>query len=207
MRTILVTGFSPFPGAPENPTEWLVERLRADPPPIAGATVTGEVLPVAFDRSGPALLRLIADKRPAAIIMFGLSARAKGFMLERVARNFTEGGRADNAGQLYAGGTIAPLGPDMRESTLPLAALHGLLSAEGLPVCWSDDAGGYLCNLVFYTALNRMAASGIPTGFIHVPYTDEQKTRLTLEDDLYSMPGRDLERGARLILEAVAEVA
>ena len=46
---ILVTGFGPFPGAPYNPTETLVERLlRLRRPAFENITRIGHVFPVTY---------------------------------------------------------------------------------------------------------------------------------------------------------------
>lgn len=50
-----------------------------------------------------------------------------------------------------------------------------LLSA-GIPARASSSAGNFLCNALFYTAHETIAARGLPTraGFVHVPYLPEQ---------------------------------
>ena len=54
---VLVTGFEPFPGAPVNPTEWLVGRLSGMPPAIAGMRAfRAEMLPVAYAVAGVLLV-------------------------------------------------------------------------------------------------------------------------------------------------------
>jgi pyrrolidone-carboxylate peptidase len=56
-------------------------------------------------------------------------------------------------------------------STLPLDDLARELSSRSLPWAWSDDAGGFLCNHVFYRARAWVEQAGlqIPCGFIHLP--------------------------------------
>ena len=58
-----------------------------------------------------------------------------------------------------------------RQSTLPLAAMHQALSERGIPVAWSNHAGTYVCNHVFYTARRAMEQAGVdrPCGFVHLP--------------------------------------
>ena len=81
---------------------------------------------------------------------------------------------ADNLGFIPEVGPICA-GPETLESRLPLNAIHKELSAAGLPVEWSDDAGGYLCNAVFTLSLARGAEDFHPamSGFIHVPLLSE----------------------------------
>ncbi|MBN9074859.1 MAG: hypothetical protein BGN87_22640 [Rhizobiales bacterium 65-79] len=172
---LLVTGFEPFPGAPVNPTEWLVGALRREPPAGDGiAAFRAEVLPVDYARVGPRLSEIGRDFSPDIAIHFGLAAECSGFRLERVARNSFAGARADNAGALPEATAICA-GPETFPSGLPLDAIHAALATAGLPVEWSDDAGAYLCNMVFTLSRAQACEGFAPTvsGFVHVPPTGE----------------------------------
>lgn len=172
---ILVTGFEPFPGAPVNPTEWLVGDLDRNPPPPEGiAAFSAQVLPVDYAKVGARLSAIGRDFRPDIAIHFGLAKECRGFRLERTARNSFAGARADNAGVVPEPAAICA-GPATLASGLPLQAIHDRLAAEGLPVEWSDDAGAYLCNMVF-TLSRAGACDGFAlamAGFVHVPLTGE----------------------------------
>ena len=95
---ILVTGFGPFPGAPENPTEWLVAELtrQAGHPDY---DLVSAVLPVDYALAGPALDAAAAEARPDIAIHFGLAAGAAGFRLERLASHHQDHSLPDNAGR------------------------------------------------------------------------------------------------------------
>lgn len=200
---ILVTGFSSFPGAPRNPTERLIAELEGRGATLAAlGDVRLAVLAVEYRALPQALSRLGADFAPDVAIHFGLSGRAGGFMLERLARNAV-GPLPDNAGHVPQARTICALA-DAYPSTLPLDEMRAALQAAGLPVDWSDDAGDYLCNYLFYHSRAGLADGFAPplSGFVHVP---------PLADD----PGADggggtpiafdrLVEGALAILETVA---
>jgi pyroglutamyl-peptidase len=193
---ILVTGFEPFPGAPVNPTQALVERLRARSPaiPRAGA-VHAELLPVDYEAVGPRLSEIGRLFAPDIAIHFGLAADCRGFRLERVGRNAFLSARPDNRGFAPCDGPIC-VGPASLPSTLPLMAIHDALSAEGLPVGWSDDAGGYLCNVVLTLSLSSSCEGFAPlmSGFVHVPLIGPDR----------EMSEPDLDRGVRIILGVAA---
>ncbi len=167
---LLVTGFGPFPGAPRNPTEWLVprlrERLEGD---MALAAFRADVLDVDYATVGPRLAAIGSEFRPDIAIHFGLAQECRGFRLERTARNRHQP-RPDNAGRTPEAERICEA-PETLASTLPLEEIAAALEAAGLPVEWSDDAGGYLCNMVFM--LSRAGAcpgfSPPVSGFVHVP--------------------------------------
>ncbi|HVW57460.1 MAG TPA: hypothetical protein VHC00_17425 [Rhizobiaceae bacterium] len=168
---LLVTGFEPFPGAPVNPTEGLVQTLRKEPPQGPSA-FRAEVLPVDYTKVGAALSEIGREFRPDIAIHFGLAAQCHGFRLERIARNSFAGARPDNAGAMPSAEKICDA-PAELPSNLPLQAIHDALTAEDLPVEWSDNAGAYLCNMVF-TLSRAHACDGFSpamSGFIHVPLT------------------------------------
>jgi pyroglutamyl-peptidase len=197
---ILLTGFSVFPGAPVNPTEALVESLRETPHAI-DADLKTAVLSVEYDTIAAQLTALCADFQPDIALHFGLARECTGFRLERVARNTNAKARPDNLGNLPAAAAICA-GPETIASTLPLEEMERRLAAAGLPVEWSDDAGGYLCNTVF-TLSAAHACDGLKptmTGFIHVPPldTDASATGKT-------MPLAALRRGADIILSVAVD--
>ena len=184
---ILITGFGPFPGAPVNPTRMLIERLQAKPGLLRGVgEIRTEILAVEYDTVPERLASLGAEFAPDIAIHFGLSARARGFTLERLARNEIAADRPDNAGGqpesacIVEGGTAHP-------STLPLELIAAALSTAGLPHSWSDDAGGYLCNYIFYLSRSPHFQGFSPamSGFVHVPPSpgpDAPENAMTLDD-------------------------
>lgn len=196
---VLVTGFSVFPGAPVNPTEALVERWQSQPPVVDGmGALRAETLAVEYAGMSERLSEMGRAFSPDIVVHFGLAHAARGFRLERIARNSLANARPDNAGCLPEGSMICA-GPETFRSTLPLEAIAQVLDADGLPVEWSDDAGGYLCNMVFTLSAARVCDGFAPvmTGFVHVPALDGTQlagnAKLTLDQ---------LDRGGRLILDA-----
>ena len=82
---VLLTGFGPFPGAPENPSQALVEALREVGAP--GCALHAAVLPTRYHAAREAALGLHRALRPDIAVHFGFSLKAQGFTLERVAAN------------------------------------------------------------------------------------------------------------------------
>lgn len=157
---ILVTGFEPFGGLQRNPTGEIARSLG------------GAVLPVDYARVGPAFRDLL-DRGPRAVLLLGLAVGQAQIALERVAINFRDGQRPDNAGVVPQGSEVVAGGPAAYFSTLPLEALHAALEAEGLPVAYSLSAGAYLCNATFYLARHAIGERPIPCGFVHMPPTPD----------------------------------
>ena len=134
------------------------------------AAFHAEVLPVVYAEVGGRLSELGRVFRPDIAIHFGLAQSCTGFRLERTARNSFFPRHADNAGIVPSQGAICE-GPETLPSSLPLDAIQAALAGAGLPVEWSDDAGGYLCNTVFTLSVAGTVEAFRPTmsGFVHVP--------------------------------------
>lgn len=168
---LLVTGFGPFPGVPVNPTEALVEELAAQKERFAHlCDLRTEVFPVDY-RALPGRLEDIGTGfGPDIAIHFGLSLRATGIQLERKARNVIAEGKPDDTGHIPQSRHIRADAGDV-DSSLPLEEISDALQAEGLPVGFSDDAGAYLCNYLFYLSGAHFCTGFAPSmsGFIHMP--------------------------------------
>lgn len=203
---VLVTGFGPFPGAPDNPSQSLVEGLRNSLGGDRDYDLHAAVLPTRYDAAREAALRLNTGLKPDIAIHFGFSLKAKGFTLERLAHNRLAMGRLDAGGARPSRAVIRAGGPFACRSTLPLAAIRGALASGGFPVAFSDDPGAYVCNLVFYAAAARRGGPRpAMAGFIHIPLTAEMRVapaqRARAGRDLVAMSRVDLAEGAQLIIE------
>ncbi len=190
MRTLLVTGFGPFPGAPFNPTAPLIARLAAlRRPALADITVVAHVFPTRYAAVERELPALIARHRPDALLMFGLASRAKLLRVETRARNALAllpdaGGHGARRANIAAGA------PSTRALPVPARRLLAALRSARVPVALSRDAGRYLCNYLIWRAAEAAAKPGGPrlAAFIHVPQVRRtprrrrQKARLSLDD-------------------------
>lgn len=173
-RTVLITGFGPFPGHSQNASALLAglvaEAARARLP---GYDIHSAILPVEW-KAGPASLReLIAEAKPILAVHFGVSRRTTRFAIEQRAINEASGS-CDAAGELPGACQVATDGPSELTSTLPAPLILDRLRRLGIPAQLSRDAGRYLCNAILYTSLaeaRRSATPGVVSrrGFIHVP--------------------------------------
>lgn len=213
MKTLLITGFTPFPGAPENPTAelvgWAKEGLLNVP---EGWQLVALLLETEYEKSIADLESALTRLKPQALIEFGLSAKAVGFTLEKVARNEITARQPDNKGAGSTAGPINETGPDTLPTGLPVQDIFKVLKNADLSVGLSDDAGGYVCNHLFYRTRNSTNPARPKTsGFIHIPYLEPQRDRLAAKGEikpgLAALSEADLIRGVELILEVVAEGA
>jgi pyroglutamyl-peptidase len=186
---LLITGFGPFPGAPENPTSALIEALRTDPPESLGASAfRAAVLPTDYRRSWETLRRIYRSYAPDIVVHFGLSKRAKAITIETVARKTCDPAKLDVAGYVPPSGQVRRSGPETRAVTVPVTGIVAALKDAGFQANLSEDAGGYVCNATLYRSL-AAAPPGRSVGFVHVPPSEV-------------LPPNDLLRAARIVLGA-----
>jgi pyroglutamyl-peptidase len=197
---ILLTGFGPFPGAPENPSAWLVEQLAAsEPAAVADGRLHARVLPTEWSAVSTLTPRLLDEFRPRLIVHFGLSRRSRSFCIERTAHNAIAR-RADENGAVPVTTTILDGGSDRLHSPAPASTLAAHLKANGLAAAPSRSAGSYICNLLYYLSLDwasRQTHSPLAC-FVHIPPAAAQGG--PFGDD-------DLVRGAKLILHRLSALA
>jgi pyroglutamyl-peptidase len=156
---VLVTGFEPFGENDVNPSALVAEAFD------------GVVLPVSFARASGVLRAAIAERAPELVVCFGLAAGGTTIAVERFAHNLDEADVTDNEGAGGSGSAIDPDGPLALPTSLPVDAIVAALRAAEIPAAVSRDAGGYLCNHVFYV-LMRALEPGQTGGFVHVPPLD-----------------------------------
>jgi len=168
MRTVLVTGFGAFPGAPRNPTQELMARLQRHKARFArlGVRLETRVLPVVFSDISQHLAQLERELCPDAILHFGLATRRRWISLETRGVNRVTTFFGDASGRLSKQTRIDG-GPVFSRSTLPLPQIVARLGTLHQNIRLSRDAGRYLCNKTFYLSLTQSKAKAI--GFIHVP--------------------------------------
>jgi len=174
MHKILVTGFEPFGGDDENPTELLARDL--DGMNFGEYVVVGRVLPVSVKRTGKILEEILKEVKPIIAIHFGLAPGASYISVERVAINLVDMGMPDNNGFKAQDLVIEEDAPLAYFSTLPTRRIVEKLIQIGIPARLSYSAGTFLCNYVLFKSLHHRARYGYPkvSGFIHVPYLPRQ---------------------------------
>jgi pyroglutamyl-peptidase len=169
---ILVTGFGPFPGVPDNPTARLVRGL--DGRSYGGAAVRAAVLDVSYDRAARQVRAAVAAGGwPRLVLHFGVAVGATGVRVEARAVNRKEAAVADVDGELGAAASIDPARPldAALVTAVDVAGLVAALNASGISAGPSDDAGRYVCNATYFQSLAWFAAEGaaVPCVFVHVP--------------------------------------
>jgi pyroglutamyl-peptidase len=171
MIRILITGFGRFAGAPFNPTEKLARRLATTRrPALADTSRTTHVFRTSYAAVEDELPKLIARTKPDAILLLGLAGRTHYVRVETRAQNRFTLVFPDVDGQVP---TRAPIRAGQRAliGRAPFRRIVAVARAAHVPTRLSRDAGGYLCNFVYWRAIEETARQKPPplVVFVHVP--------------------------------------
>jgi pyroglutamyl-peptidase len=195
---LLLTAFEPFGGATVNSSLEVLRVLEREPPD--GIELATAELPVVWGHARERIVEALERHEVDAVVALGQTNGA-AIGVERIAVNLDDA-KEDNAGVTADADPIVPDGPAAYWSTLPVRAIVERLRAAGIPAVASRDAGGYLCNHLFYGLMHvlRGKEPGAIGGFVHVPQLPEQ----VLESGEPSLP---LETSVRAVELVVAEAA
>lgn len=167
---ILITGFDVFGGHPRNISNCVASAL--DGTRIGPWTVHGAILPVEFARAHAALTDAVDRMDPSMVIALGMETRDDHIAIERIALNLDDSAQADATGAVRVGRKIVV------DATAPAAYFSGFavekvleaLQTRGFAARSSRDAGGFICNHVFYRACELAEKrAGLVAGFVHLP--------------------------------------
>ena len=199
MKRVLLTGFEPFAGASLNPSEQIVNALKARQ--IEGVELHTAVLPVVFTESSELLRHLIKLQNPEVVICLGQAEGRGEISFERVAINLDDARLADNAGRTVTDQPIVEGGPEAKFTTLPVKEMVAAVRAEGIAAGLSTTAGTFVCNHIFYAMQHALAGTSVLSGFIHVPLMAEQAA------DFAGLPTMPLDQQVRAIEIAIRVAA
>lgn len=204
MTTVLLTGFEPFGGDTANPSGEAV-RIVAGRWSGRERLVTA-VLPVTFSGAADRLRALVEEHRPDAVIAAGLAGGRGTIAVERVAVNLIDARIPDNDGAQPVDEPSAPQAPPAHFATLPVKEIARRIAADGIPAEVSYSAGTFVCNHVFFTAL-EIAAPGTRAGFVHVPWSAEHAPTAAGATLPLGDIARALEIAVRTTLDVTADAA
>jgi pyroglutamyl-peptidase len=168
MRVVLA-GFGPFPGAPVNPSGALARALvRSRHPALAGLRRTASVFATSYAAVDRGLPKLFAEK-PDVVLVFGLAGRRREVCIETRARNAVSVLFPDASRHRPSRSAIKLGGPAALPGHAPFVQLVSAVRARKVPARLSRDAGRYLCNYIYWRALEH-APNGRPlVQFVHIP--------------------------------------
>jgi len=168
---VLLTGFEPFSGQPFNVSAEGVRLFCEGGDQGERAELSWRVLPVAYDEAALRLGEAIDELKPRVVISVGICDEPR-YRIERIAWNLDDTEVPDNKGEVRRSQRIIEAGPQSCAAPYPHDELARRLEEKGLPWRFSESAGGFLCNHVFYHLCHRavVPGSGIECAtFLHVP--------------------------------------
>ena len=193
MPRILLTGFEPFGDFATNPSWDALVHARDEGLFECGVRLA--LIPVTYADAFKRFEKALIEYEPDAAISFGVyggkndsstlrEANAvndtpDALFIETVARNRDGANKPDNSGVMQPADPIVPGAPATLPATLPTELLQQSLKEAGYNAQLSTDAGGYLCNHLFYRGAQTLGA-GFPYGFVHVPPVDSMGGTLSL---------------------------
>ncbi|MGX7111915.1 pyroglutamyl-peptidase I [Gemella cuniculi] len=170
---VLVTGFDSFGGENLNPSNLTVQEL---PNKLGNIEIKKITLPTVFKESSKILEKNIEDFNPNIVICVGQAGGRSKITVERVAINIDDARIGDNKNNTPIDEIIRYDGDNAYFSTLPIKAIVENLNINNIPAAVSNTAGTFVCNHIMYESLYLASKKfkNITTGFIHIPYIEEQ---------------------------------
>ncbi|HPI40381.1 MAG TPA: hypothetical protein PLJ21_06230 [Pseudobdellovibrionaceae bacterium] len=175
---LLMSGFEPFDGLKENPSQQMIDYLNSLDVKSLGFSVSqfkGIVLPVSFSKSFSILKSEIDAFHPDFVICMGLAYNRSEITLERVAINIIDAEIPDNEGIQPKNKIILENESDGLFSPLPLNNMLMASRNVGVQASISNTAGTYTCNALLFEVLSYGKLKKCSAGFIHLPPTPEIK--------------------------------
>ncbi|KAF2876008.1 hypothetical protein BDV95DRAFT_537799 [Massariosphaeria phaeospora] len=190
---VLITGFGPFSGIPNNPSFGIASRLPSSLPNDIELIVHPYAVPVAYHPTLNAVSRLYSEVQPDLSLHMGVAEGRTYFAIEQTSRRnvyhiisdvdgqvFTpEENEAVWAGQpellsteLDLNAVVADWKNRTADFTWPFSATSSDVMSVN-DVQWSDSVGNYLCGFIYFAGMAEMGSNGKnkkrDVSFMHVP--------------------------------------
>lgn len=161
MRKILITSFGSFADFDSNPSEQVMRALMSDPAFTGRYEASFQNLPVTY----PGVQEFYAGIEDIydLVVHMGVASQEKRLRLELRAQNRANG--TDASGLEKQHEYIIDGQGDLHCS-LDRQVLDEMVRRHPEEVRTSEDAGHYLCNYIYYLALQKQAAPSVI--FIHI---------------------------------------
>lgn len=166
MHRILVSGFRPFLGRAENPSQLILDEITKE----YGAMITC-LLPVEFENAYKTLNEAVGVFKPEIVLMMGMAEKRPKIALEKVALNWNETTHQDEACFKPESGKIDQVSELALMTEYPVDELNQFLKLRSHEIDISFSAGTFVCNNLYYKILRNH--KGIKALFIHVPPVED----------------------------------
>ena len=106
--------------------------------------------------------------QPEVVLLTGVARSSQALRVEMCAKNHATASLEDVDGRIGGGQSLSsqyPLGHRLY-STVETLNLAAYLCEQGFDARISTNAGGYVCNALYYSVLERLT---VPAVFLHIP--------------------------------------
>lgn len=174
MITLLLTAFEPFDGRQVNSSLEVARDVASGT--HSGLVLTLLELPVVRERCEEMLFDSLDTAPPKILLMLGEAGDRLRVTPECIAINRENFRIPDNSGVQPGNQLIDPAGPAGYFTTLPVETMVDRMQQSRIPAEVSYTAGQYVCNRLFYRAMQYISLKQLHTGagFIHLPFLHEQ---------------------------------
>ncbi|MFA6251018.1 MAG: hypothetical protein WC603_00085 [Candidatus Paceibacterota bacterium] len=206
-KKVILTGFLPFGGYKFNPTEdstIYFDNIGI----VSGVQVIGLILPCTYFGAFQVLSKVMNKEQPDAVISTGLSSSVKGIRLETTFHNIMNGKYPDADGMKPNGLPLwdKPYAKEYLMATADNIHLANILKSNGIPTEISIDADGFICNSLGYLTTKKILKNSffsVKNIFIHVPWTDDYKSKINLEEGKIFLAKDKLYKGIELLIKNI----
>jgi len=184
---ILVAGFGPFAGVPNNPSGELAVRVASSRRiASSGVRIHSTVIPTVYEEVFSTLSRLLKAEEPDAVLMFGLAGSTPFLRIETRATNVASSVYPDATGEKLAHHSLISGAPQFLSVRAPARRLLHAAQSSGVKAKLSIDAGSYICNAAFFQCLDIARHSSEPplVTFVHIPWPRGSRRRKAGRRDL-----------------------
>ena len=161
---ILLTAFGAFDNRDTNVTTLILNEL---PNHINNFDIEKLYLPVALNSSFKMVKEHIDNNIPDLIILCGEAAKRTKISIEIKARNIVSRKLCNEDEVDLSNQIIVENGDNIIYSSFPTVEALSQVISKNIPIELSTDAGGYICNALYYQVQNSYKS--IPCVFIHFP--------------------------------------
>jgi pyroglutamyl-peptidase len=206
---ILVAGFGPFAGAPNNPSGELAVRVassrRIGP---SGVRIHCTVIPTEYKEVCSTLPQLLKIEKPDAVLMFGLAGNTPFIRIETRAQNVASSVYPDVVGEKIERHSLIAGAPQMLHVRAPTQRLLHAARCSGANAELSVDAGRYICNAAFFQCLDMARQGGHPqlVTFVHIPWPRGRNRRKTGRRDLRPKMETLVRAGEAILLALISSL-
>lgn len=148
---VLVTGFGRYDRYVDNPSTPVARAMEGKHDGVTWTSLGS--LQVIYGSAAERVLRAANEQDADAVVVLGLFPGIEGVRVETIAENVARSSLRDELGEDRNGRIAIPGAPDTLDGTLTGDAIVRALVADGRYAYTSTDAGGFVCNDVFYRLL------------------------------------------------------